>query len=236
MGGVNMRYQRLIIFILILMITCFADNNDEYSVNISTNNTFPFQGYFTDYLGRAYFGTVYMDFDFCSDESGANVVYGGTSDSGMIRRVKVYNGLYATKVSLPPDAFAKLAGYDDIWVRVYVSGTAQESNKIKAGGGESPYLLKPHVQLTAAPYAQGVRGLYYQGNGNKLKIGKDYRGIVSENNASGSLVIPGNVRVGTANAVDASVKLLVSGNMYASRMTVSGDIKAANGINGAVWN
>ncbi|GBR73569.1 hypothetical protein NO1_0919 [Candidatus Termititenax aidoneus] len=231
--GVNMRYTKIIIFILMLSCFLFA----LATTPPSTNNTFQFQGYFTDYLGRPYFGTVYMGFEFCSSNTEAtnnstDVIY----SEDLVRSVRVYNGIYATKITLPPDAFAKLANYNDIWVRVYMTSDSnkQRWETLKNGGDSSPYLLKPLVQLTAAPYAHGVRGLYSKGS--LLKIGDGYK---EYGKGSGSgLIVSGNVRVGTISAPEglSNVKLYTTGSMYGSTITVTGDIHAPGGVTGAVWN
>jgi hypothetical protein len=246
--------------IFILMLVCSLAWCDVYyksgndNVVPQTNNTFPFQGYFTDSQGRAYFGTVMMGFKFCSDESGANVVYGGTSAESMIRSVKVYNGFYSTKVSLPPDAFAKLAYYDNIWVKVYVAKSASlvdnmawgrdaRGDKTRLDDDNDNYLLKPHVQLTAAPYALGVRGLAYQSGSNGmgvLKVGGEYRGKNSSaaSNGMDNLIISGNVRVSALDSAE-DIKLVISDKLKGvsgTTISINGEVRAPGGVYGAVWN
>jgi hypothetical protein len=247
--GVNMHYQKIIIFILIMTCflaardyTTFYPNSTEDSTNTNpqTNNSFPFQGYFTDYLGRPYFGTVLMGFEFFADEAGENSIYSGD----LVRSVKVYNGLYATKVSLPKNAFAILAEHDNIWVKVYIhKGLILPDAWNTMKDAKDAYVLKPLVQLTAAPYALGVRGLYYEQNNftsdgdGLLKIGQGYKNF---NTGSGhGLIISGNVRINTANATedDKNIKLVVDDlDMYGRNIRINGEIYAPGGVYGAVWN
>lgn len=242
-----MHYQKKIIT-FILMTICFLaanfNDNDYYKANNSevvypqTNNSFPFQGYFTDSLGRPYFGVVTMGFEFYGDSEEKNLIY----SEDTMRLVTVYNGLYATKLSLPPDAFAKLASYDDIWVKVYVlkSGTL---NGNRADGWKElkgSEALKPLVQLTAAPYALRVRGLSYQSNG-VLKVGKTYQSttnILAASDGRDNLIVSGNVGIATLNVTTA--KLVVNGStldVKEGNISVNGDISAElGGVWGAVWN
>jgi hypothetical protein len=110
------------------------------------------------------------------------------------------------------------------------------------------YVLKPLVQLTAAPYALGVRGLYYQEKSGDdkveskiLRIGEGYKSVVggkSGSNGWNGLIISGNVRINTANATeDKDTKLIVDSlDMYGTTINVFGDIYAPGGVIGAVWN
>ncbi|MDR2430651.1 MAG: hypothetical protein LBD99_00095 [Candidatus Margulisbacteria bacterium] len=255
-----MRYLKLIIFILMLVCSlawCYTESaKNDGAVVPRTNNTFPFQGYFTDSQGRAYFGTVMMGFKFCSDEGGKDVVYGNTADESMVRSVKVYNGFYATKVSLPKNAFAKLAYYDNIWVKVYVDKSAGLVDNMAWGKdylGSSTrldddndnYLLKPHVQLTAAPYALGVRGLAYQSGSSPgkgvLKVGGEYRGKPSSaaSNGKDNLVISGNVKVAVSLDSAENTKLVISDKLKGvsgTTIIINGELSAPDGVYGAVWN
>lgn len=271
-----MSYRKIIIFIL--MITCFLaseeyyknskEKSDNNKVIPQTSNTFPFQGYFTDYLGRPYFGTVQMGFAFYNSEENGTEIY--PDGDGLIRQVKVYNGLYATKISLPKDAFATLASYDNIWVEVYVikgiENMSWDGRKDSYNTGtkklkEKEYMLSPRVQLTAAPYALGVRGLsYYEsdnGTNKVLKVGS-YQTITNNfTNQSNSLIIPGNVRIATLNvgtnysenefdkngtkvtlnAVNA--KLFIPGILQVNnnaKVQINGSIAPTGGVHGAVWN
>jgi hypothetical protein len=246
---VDMRCQKFIIFILMTICLAAADdyykNNNNASVIPRTNNTFPFQGYFTDSQGRPYFGSVTMGFEFCSNGDYINptVVY----RKNTMRSVKVYNGFYATKVSLPDDAFAKLASYDELWVKVYLakgvsvnwdeSGVSTENTTFLNKG--DAFLLKPLVQLTAAPYALGVRGLSYAANEKSvLKIGKKYQSIYN-NGVNNSLIVAGDVRINTLNATVSSAKLVVpSGIVNSGGITITYEepIEAPDGVIGAVWN
>jgi hypothetical protein len=236
---VDMRCQKFIIFIL---MTSYLLSAADYNDLPQTNNTFPFQGYFTDSQGRPYFGNVKMGFEFCTSEDADNatVVY----RENMMRNVKVYNGLYATKVSLPKDAFAKLASYDELWVKVYLAkgvevkwdetGLSPSDNILN----KPVYLLRPLVQLTAAPHALGVRGLSYQGSNNTLKIGGAYQHVTG-NGVQDSLIVAGDVRINTLNAIVSGAKLVVpSGIVNSGGITITYEepIEAPDGVIGAVWN
>jgi hypothetical protein len=246
-----MKYQKLMIFIL--MTLCFLSAAD-YNAVPQTNNTFPFQGYFTDSQGRAYFGTVIMGFKFFSDKNATNVVYGGSTGESMVRSVKVYNGFYATKISFPEDAFAKFASYDNIWVNVYVAKSVDLSDIVwgitsasaeKKRLDDDSYLLKPPVQLTAAPYALGVRGLAYESGSDTtgkgvLKIGGAYRSTssVARENGKDNLIISGNVRVSALNSTE-NAKLVIRDILMgvdSSTISINGTLSAPDGVYGAVWN
>jgi hypothetical protein len=249
--GVAMHCQKPIIFILtaVCLLLSIAVGDNEYAVVPLTNNTFPFQGYLTDYLGRSFYGTVVMGFEFYTNEDGTNnIVYG--AETGLIRKVKVYNGLYATKISLPPDAFAKLASYDNLWVKVYLASASSSGLNWNDASKSIPPLkdeanmLSPLVQLTAAPYALGVRGLAYQKNNSQnqgvLKIGEAYiatTNIGAASNNKENLIISGNVGIGTRDATAA--KLVIAGAdgiKNESDMEITGTLSAPGGVVGAVWN
>jgi hypothetical protein len=228
---------------------------DQYTEPIKTDNTITFQGYLTDPSGRPYFGTVWMDFVFYDTEHPSSDItenykhklypIGNDVSSQYVlpRMVAVSNGQYATQLAMPAQVMSALNAADDVWVEVYVARSDSGS-----GIATTTNMLTPRVQLNAAPYAQAVRGLYYDSSKTALKIGKGFQGS-AVNTIDIDLAISGNVGVGTSNAQGA--RLVIDGeidddfleenhlaNMYIeANMLVSGDIHASGGgVWGAVWN
>jgi len=261
-----MRNKFILIFVLLISAgLCVAGNKDN-NAPIRTDNTISFQGYLTDAGGRPYFGNVYMDFvfydtatpneDVTENETHMIVKPGG----GMTRPVAVYNGLYATKMAVTGPVLSHINANKDVWVEVYVSRTDPGKNTIITPNN----VMLPRVQLNAASYALAVKGLYFNETTNTLKIGEGFQSVNA--NASGGLVISGNVGIGVAIAdtnmpVSTNTARLVLGKVFTTKaaaygkdMYVSGDMTVVGsivtkddgatgtasqsdwGVHGAVWN
>ncbi|GBR76967.1 hypothetical protein NO2_1433 [Candidatus Termititenax persephonae] len=223
--------RKMFIKILCLFVLCgvalYADEvygggyKGQAQVIPHSDNTIQFQGYVTDSKNRPYFGIATIDFAFYDREIGGTPII---TKGAISRPVSIYNGNYATKLSLPDEVLSKLNKESNIWVEVYFS----------KGNSSKTDALEPRVQLNSAPYAFALRGFYYD-------ITKDMLGFGNYTPASGSggFVVSGNVGIGTHNPTGA--KLHVAGSArFTGNIGVTGTVnlpgKDTVKVYGGAWN